>query len=324
MQTITLSTAFASTGAKNLNVSQIVLGVAGFGGNDKIAANHAILDAFVAAGGSFVDTARVYGRWIDATQTSYSEEIFGKWLEQGENRASVRISTKGAHPAVGTWKKRVTPEDIRSDVAESLQALRTDELDVYFLHRDDTDLPVSVIMDELNRHAAAGELNLLGASNWTAARIYEANDYCVCHGMRGFDVSQICVNVLRLTPEQIGDRTLVSLTAEEEELYLQLKMPVMAFSSLAMGFPARYFADPEKEKSSRFATPENLRKLERIRTVCADTGLSLTEVSVGYLCSQKVTILPIVGTSRAEHIRECIAASDTRLSEEQIAYIDGK
>ena len=328
MKQIVLKSKFSDTDAADLCVSDLSLGIAKYGGYDKKEQNFAQLDRYAAQGGNFIDTALVYGQWIDETKAPYSELICGMWLEQGDNRAKTVVSTKGAHPTLGTFARRVTPEDIAADVSRSLSNLKTDRLDLYFLHRDDEDIPVPVIMDALNRHASRGELNQLGASNWTAERIYRANDYCVKHHMRGFDVSQICFNLMRPTPKMLGDETLISMNGAEESIYRDLQMPIMAFTSQAGGFVSKFFDTPNAEIRSRYASEENLRRLDRIRTLCRDTGLSPTEVTLGYLygqalTGQHLTVIPVTSVSSDAQLDDVIASSDTVLTPEQIAWIDG-
>lgn len=323
MKQITIESQFVGTGAQALHVSDLALGIAKFGGYDKKEQNFEQLERFTAAGGNFIDTALVYGKWVDDTQASYSEIIYGMWLEQGGNRAKTVTSTKGAHPLPSTSTPRVNAACIDADVSESLVNLKTACVDLYFLHRDDEHVPVAVIMDALNRHCARGELNLLGASNWSARRIYQANDYCVQHGMRGFDVSQICFNLMRPTPTMLGDETLVSMTAAEESVYRDLGMPIMAFTAQAGGFVSKFINVPDAQIISRYASPENLRRLERIRMLCRDTGLSPTEVTLGYLYGQTLRVIPVTSVSSNAQMDDVIASSSAVLTPEQIAWIDG-
>lgn len=328
MKNVTLGGLFANTGTRSLQVGDLALGIARFGAWNKMRENHAQLDRFVGCGGNLIDTALVYGRWTDETQTSYSEQIYGEWLAIGDNRTKTVTATKGAHPLPYTTSPRVNAACIADDVAESLLNLKCKTVDLYFLHRDDETVPVSEIMDELNRHADRGALNLLGASNWSAERIYRANDYCVCHGMRGFDVSQICFNLMRPTPKMLGDVTLVSMTDEEAGLYHDMQMPIMAFTAQAGGFVSKYIDTPVHEISSRYASEDNLQRLERIRVLCRDTGLTPTEVTLGYLYGQAstavpLTVIPVTSVSNDRQMDDVIASSAVSLTPEQIAWIDG-
>ena len=323
MKSVTIRTAFASTGAKPLTVSPIALGIAKYGGYDRTAENHAQLDRFVSGGGNLIDTALVYGRWHDETRTSYSEKILGSWLKKDDNSEKAIVCTKGAHPLPGTTEPRVTPACIAADIAESLDNLHTSP-DIYFLHRDDERIPVSDIMDELNRQTEKGEMNLLGASNWTAQRIYMANDYCEQHGLRGFDVSQICFNIIRTTPAQIGDTTLVSMTEEDRSIYRDLGTTIMAFSSQAGGFVSKFYHLPDAELRSPFACEETFARMRRIRMVCESENLTPTAITLGYLRGQDIPVIPVIGASNDRQLDDCMAWADFALQPEWIRFIDGE
>ncbi len=322
MEQMTLHTKFAATGARDIMVSRLALGTAQFGVPGRETDHQALLDTFLEKGGTFVDTALVYGTWLDEKRESYSEKFLGRWRMQAEKNAAAVISTKGAHPLIGTQEPRVKPACIAADVSESCSNLKMHKLDVYFLHRDDEDIPVSVIMDALNREAEQGRLNLLGASNWTAARIYQANDYCVQHGLRGFDLSQICFNILHTTPAQLGDRTLVSMTEEAYRLYQDMQMPVMAFTAQAGGYVMKYFDTPDALVPSRYACSTVHKRMQRIRTLCRESGLSPTAVTLAYLMSQSLPVIPVIGVSGMEQLQDCIAQADQRLTAEQLACLD--
>ena len=293
------------------------LGTAPFGTGIPRDTAFSILDTFTDLGGNLIDTAAVYGMGV-------SEQTLGEWMRLRGNRNLVLISTKGGHPSIPDWSKRITEDDIRADMEDSLRYLGTDRVDVYFLHRDDESVAVSVIMDELNRQAARGALNLLGASNWSVARIYQANDYCVKHGMRGFDVSQICFNLMRPSPKMLGDETLMSMNDEEEAIYRDMQMPIMAFTSQAAGFVSKFIDVPNAQNHSNYASEDNLRRLDRIRVLCRDTGLSPTAVTLGYLYGQALAVIPVTSVSNDRQLDDVIACSDTSLTPEQIAWIDGK
>ena len=324
MKTTSIRTHFETTGVKERTVSALALGIARFGGMEKEKENHAQLDCFLSGGGSLVDTALVYGQWVDETQQSYSELILGDYLEAADHKSKIVVSTKGAHPKLGTMQMRVTPECIDSDIAQSLINLRTNNIDIYFLHRDDEGVPVAAIMDALNRHAERGEIGLLGASNWSARRIYEANDYCVKHHMSGFDLSQICFNIIRTTPKQMGDLTLVSMTDEEEALYRDMDMTIMAFTSLAGGFVSKFFNTADADIHSPYACADTFARMRRIREVCRDANLTPTAVTLGYLLGQDLPVIPIASMSSIAQLEDCMKCMDTALTKEQIAWIDGK
>ena len=149
----------------DLLVSPVCLGSGPFGTAVKPTDAFAMLDAFVERGGNFLDTARIYADWIPGGQNA-SEKTLGAWLQANGLRNRIVLATKGAHPDLKTMHiSRLSPEDIAADVAASLHYLQTDRIDLYWLHRDDTALPVGEIVDALNQQAQAGRIRYYGCSN---------------------------------------------------------------------------------------------------------------------------------------------------------------
>ena len=174
-----------------------------------------LMDRYLELGGNVIDTARIYGR-AEARDASYSnsEPIVGRWLKSRGTRDRVVLITKGAHHVMeDPSQKRVNRACIDSDLETSLRELGVDSVDIYFLHRDDPEKPVSEIMDALDRHVKAGRIRALGASNWTCARIAEANAYARANGKTPFTVSQIQWGVAYVKPGSavIGCSTLEQL-----------------------------------------------------------------------------------------------------------------
>jgi aryl-alcohol dehydrogenase-like predicted oxidoreductase len=141
-----------------------------------------LLDRFVAAGGTTVDTARIYARGT-------SESAFGQWLERSGRRQDVVVLGKGAHHNSTTLERRVTPTAIHEDIEASLAEMRLETIDIYILHKDDPDADVGPIVEALYEEAAAGRIKAYGGSSWTHARIAEANAYAAEHGLLPFTVS---------------------------------------------------------------------------------------------------------------------------------------
>ncbi|MBA2246580.1 MAG: aldo/keto reductase, partial [Chloroflexia bacterium] len=148
--------------------------------SDREAESMALLDAVYETGGRAFDTAHGYGN-------GDCERVLGRWYGSRGVRDELVVVGKGAHPYNG--RGRVTPEDITSDLHESLERQGTDFFDIYVLHRDNPDVPVGPIVEVLNEHKKAGKIGVFGGSNWAASRIAEANDYAKEHGLEPFRVS---------------------------------------------------------------------------------------------------------------------------------------
>ena len=164
-------------------VSRLVLGSMVFSTEPKEFDNTCrLLDRFTAAGGTTVDTARIYAR-------GSSESAFGQWLDRSGRRQDVIVLGKGAHHNSQTLERRVTPEAIHEDIDTSLREMRLETIDIYVLHKDDPDAEVGPIVEALNAEAGAGRIKVFGGSSWTPQRVAEANAYAAEHGLQPFSVS---------------------------------------------------------------------------------------------------------------------------------------
>lgn len=251
--------------------------------------------------------------------------IVGRWLKSRGTRDRVVLITKGAHHVMeDPSQKRVNRACIDSDLETSLRELGVDSVDIYFLHRDDPEKPVSEIMDALDRHVKAGRIRALGASNWTCARIAEANAYARANGKTPFTVSQIQWGVAYVKPGAWPDPTLVSMTPEEYAGYLALGIPVMAFSPQAGGYFSKMISgEPLQPKfAERYDGPENRRRLAALREICARTGASPAAVLLGYITSNRLPGSAVIGCSTLEQLEDSMSACDLTLSEADIAALE--
>ena len=303
--------------------SAIVLGSGEFGSHIPESLSFEFMDAFTGMGGNFIDTARIYGDLFHG-RFGLSEETIGKWFAARHNRDSITLGTKGGHPRLESMHTgRLDRENLESDLSESLTALQTDYVDIYWLHRDDVSRPVGDILETLNRFVADGRVRLLGASNWSIARIAEANAYAEAHGMAGFGANQPQFSLARQA--LVEDDTLVQMDDTVHAFHVHTGLPCVCFSSQAKGFFTKLdqlgeAALPDKAKR-RFYTPENLAVYERMRTLSAETGHSINTLALAYLTSQPFDCYPIAGASRIEQVLALRDAADVELTREQVKFL---
>jgi aryl-alcohol dehydrogenase-like predicted oxidoreductase len=300
-------------------ISRLILGTGGYGSRSDDRFYFDLLDYYISAGGNTLDTAAVYGE---------SERTLGRWLKTcGINRGDIIISTKGAHPPISDiHSSRMTAVDIDYDINNSLRDLACDYIDIYYLHRDNINVPVSYIMDTLNKYVEKGYVRALGASNWSYERISQANTYAASNRLAGFSFSQIYHSLARLTPEEYGDDTLICMNDTEAAGYAASKIPVMAFTSQARGFFFKNYKLSDTEVAGRFATAENRSRLIRLRNICKLKGLTPSEIVLSYLTSAQnpVITLPVIGASSITQLRETVENAGYELTEAEIKYLDGK
>ena len=291
-------------------LSPMALGTAPFGTRISREMAFSILDAYVDCGGNLLDTAAVYGMGV-------SEQTIGAWMKQRGTRSKVTISTKGGHPSVPDWERRITEVDIRYDMECSLQYLQTDCVEIYFLHRDDKSKPVEEIMPVLDQLVREGKTQYIGASNWTVARINEANDFAHKNGLTAFSFSQIFWNGACINKEGVYDPTLVPMDDVEHVGYAANGMPVMAYTAQAQGLFS-HIRDKGYEGLSdglvrTYINPKTRARAERILTLSSETGISPTAISLAYLLYDKeVKAYPILGISRPERLSEAMQVFDLK------------
>lgn len=283
----------------------------------------ALMDRYFELGGNCLDTARVYCSWLK-DGANMSEKMVGEWVKT-KNRKDIIISTKGGHPPLDNLhSSRLSSSEILSDLEDSLHWLQTDYVDIYFLHRDDPTRLVSEIMKTLHQLVSSGQVRFLGASNWTAARIEEANRYAEAEGLTPFSISQINYSLAKTTPEMTGDDTLVCMNDREYSWYLKNNFPVMAFTSQANGFFSKYLENPNHPRmDTRLKTPENILRTERVRALCGELNCSPAALTLAYLTCNPLPVSAITGFRTMEQLEDSFTERLLSLTPEQIAYLEG-
>ena len=292
----------------DLNVSALSMGTVNFGSKISEKQAFAHMDRYAELGGNLLDTAHVYSDWIPG-ERSRSERIIGRWLKS-RRPADMVICTKGGHFCLDTPQiSRVTPEDLKRDLAESLDCLQTDCIDLYMLHRDNTALPVDEIMDCLDDFVRSGHVRYLACSNWTAERIAQANAYAKAHGRAPFIVDELMWSMAAVNRVAIPEDYVVM---DEETLQLgqESDMSFMCYSSLAHGyFTRRHAGLPLADNLHRtYDNPHNEQLFAQLQTL--PDRAAVTRESLRYFSRQSVTAIPIVSFSSLEQLEECMRAFD--------------
>ena len=322
MKTIPLT-----NGRDTLAISTYVMGTGFFNTRCSIPESLEILDYYYAHGGRCIDTARYYGMFD--TGKSQSELVVGRWLRETGLRREIVLCTKGGHPNVDTTRlgnpngyvkthSRLTRTELYSDMEQTLEALGVDSVDVYWLHRDEPDVPVEEIMPVLNEFVQKGYTKMLGASNWSVQRISDANAFAKANGMEPFSASQLQWSLALNTDKTLFDDTSTYLNRGDPDYfwYRQRNMPVFAFSSQAGGLFSRALSkDPgkglqnlRKIRASFLEEPENYRRIQRVGQLSQETGLSPAEICTSYLLSIDFPVVAMLGCRSMEQLRDSLGA----------------
>ncbi|MBI2941041.1 MAG: aldo/keto reductase [Chloroflexi bacterium] len=297
-------------------VSRLVLGSMVFS-PERMELATSLLDAFVEAGGTAVDTANAYGRGA-------SERAFGMWLRERGCRDRIVVVDKGAH-LTPEGVRRVNPAAISQDLAESLDRLQVESIDLYLLHRDDPDHPVGPIVECLNEHAAAGRIRAFGGSNWGTRRLGMANVYAAAHGLCPFVASS--PNLALAIPSEPMWRECVSVAGDAEALawYRDTRFPLLAWSSQASGFFSGRFApgqvdDPNVARV--YDRPDNWERLRRARELATRHGCTPTQVALAWVLHQPLNLFALIGPRTLSELADCLGALGVRLSPEEVDWLN--
>lgn len=309
-----------------IEMAKIVKGADYFGTAISEDTAFALLDRYFELGGNTIDTARIYGQAdpTDPDGPTYSEGVVGRWLVSRGMRKNTVLVTKGAHPDRNcVTKSRICKRVIDQELETSLSELKVDSVDVYFLHRDNPDMPVGEIMDLLHEHVTAGEIRALGTSNWSAQRIDEANQWALAHAKTPFTISQIQWGLASTSPEIWGDPTLVAMNDTEYAGYLKNKIPVMAFASQGGGYYSKKLAGiPLKDKLvQRYESPKNAARIPVVKRLSEEIGCSPAAVCMAFLTSNPLQSAAIVGCSTVAQLEDSMSSCDLTLTPEQIAAL---
>ena len=271
---------------------------------------NAVYGGYLEAGGNCFETARRYGA---------SEEVLGEWVESRAVRDEVVLITKGAHTP------ECFPETVERELLESLERLRTDHVEIYFLHRDNPDVPVGEFVDVLNEQRDAGRIGAFGGSNWTNERLDEANEYAGRKGVAGFTLLSNNFSLARMI-EAPWEGCLASSEDGSRSWLEERQMTLLPWSSQARGFFADGRASPEDMSDPDLArcwySDGNFERLERARSLARDRGVTAIGINLAYLLHQEFPCLPVVGPMSPEETRTSLAALEVELSPEEVRWLD--
>ncbi len=305
-------------GKSGLEVSVLALGGNVFGWTADEAMSFKLLDAYVAAGGNFIDTADTYSRWVPGHQGGESEAVIGKWLKQRGNRSKVVIATK-VGMEMGPDRKGLKKAYILQSVEQSLQRLQTDYIDLYQSHRDDADTPVEETLGAYAELIAKGKVRAIGASNFTAERLAESIQASREHGWPAYQCLQPHYN---LCERADYERAL-------EPLCLREQVGVIPYFSLAAGFlTGKYRSEADLGKSPRGQgvkkdlNERGFRILEALDAVAKQHSSTPASVAIAWLMARPSVTAPIASATTLEQLDTLIAATTLKLDPAAVAKLD--
>ncbi|HEY0188211.1 MAG TPA: aldo/keto reductase [Cellulomonas sp.] len=305
----------ARIGTSDLDVLPLNLGGNVFGWTADGPTSVAVLDAFVAGGGSFIDTADVYSQWVEGHAGGESEAIIGDWMASRGNRADVVVATKVGQAAARPGTSRAA---VRAGIEGSLRRLRTDYVDLYYAHVDDQGTPLEETVAALGEVVAEGKARYVAASNFTADRLAEALRIADDLGVARFVALQPHYNLVH-RDEYEG--ALADLAVRED-------LGVLPYWSLASGFLTGKYRDGGPTVDSqraggalRYLDDRGRRVLAALDEVAAGRSTSVTAVALAWLRSRPGVVAPIASARTAAQLPDLLAGARLDLAADELAAL---
>ncbi len=309
-------------GRSGLRVAPLALGGNVFGWTADEATSFAVLDAFVDGGFQLVDTADVYSRWAPGHAGGESEAVIGRWLKTSGKRDRIVLATKVGKPMgdEGSGKAGLSRRWIRQAVHDSLTRLQTDRIDLYQSHDDDPATPLEETMTAFGELIAEGKVRAIGASNFTAARLAEANAVAARLGVPRYECLQPHYN---LVERKVYEDELEPLCRAEG-------LGVINFFGLARGFlTGKYRSEADLSQSVRgggvrkYLAAQPLGVLAALDEAAAELGATPAQVALAWQMARPGITAPIASATGVAQLQELLGAARLRLSPAQVARLDG-
>jgi aryl-alcohol dehydrogenase-like predicted oxidoreductase len=297
-------------GSIDLEVSRLCLGGNVFGWTADRDASFAVLDAYMAAGGNFVDTADSYFWRAPGNSGGESETIIGEWMAARGNRDAVVVATK-----VGSWPERtgLSAKNITEAVEDSLRRLRTDRIDLYYAHRDDPDVAQEETADAFDGLVRAGKVRAIGASNFTAERLRSALEISARDGLASYVALQPHYN---LVEREEYENSLAPLVGSEN-------LACMPYFALAKGFltgkyrPDAQVTSERASGASAYLDDRGQSVLAVLDEIAAGHGVPVAAVALAWLADQPTVTAPIASARTPEQLADLLPVLDLHLTDDE-------
>ena len=305
-------------GSTDLQIAPLVLGGNVFGWTADREKSFAVLDAFVAGGGTMIDTADVYSAWVPGHQGGESETMIGEWLKASGKRDEVFLATKvGMLPGEGGEK--LAPARIAAACEASLRRLGTDRIDLYFAHQDDEETPQEAVLEAFGKLVDAGKVRVIGASNFHAARLKSADDKAKAAGLPRYHVLQPEYNLVRRA----------KFEGELQDYCVEWNIGVTPYYGLASGFLTGKYRKPEDLGQSvrggrmgELLEGKGKAVLAAMDDIAGETGATLAQIALAWLMAQPGITAPIASATSVEQLHDLLPAMTLELSRDQLDRLD--
>jgi aryl-alcohol dehydrogenase-like predicted oxidoreductase len=297
----------------DLDVFPLCLGGNVFGWTADRDQSFAVLDAYRAAGGNFIDSSDSYPPGGDPGE---SERILGEWVNRQPDRDQIVVATKVAKKQD---RRGLSPENIRAACDESLERLGLDHIDLYYAHEDDVDTPLADTLGAFDELIRADKVRHIAASNFAAPRLAEALQVSAEHGLAAYVALQPHYNLV-----ERGE-----FEGELQDLCAGHRLGVMPYFSLAMGFLTGKYRpggpevdSPRSGGASRYLEQGGERVLEALDAVAKAHHAPHAAVALAWLRVQPTVVAPIASARNPEQLQGLLPMAELELSSDELSQLD--
>ncbi|MPZ22067.1 MAG: aldo/keto reductase [Dehalococcoidia bacterium] len=306
-------------GRTTLRVSPLCLGTMQWGWTASEQDARATMDAFVEAGGNFLDSADIYSRWVKGNQGGVAEEIIGRWMADRRNRAQIVVATKVRGPM---WRGKddegLSAAHIKRAAEDSLRRLQVETIDLYQCHWPDESTPIEESLRAFDELIQSGKVRYIGASNYTAPLLREALGVSVERGLPRFETLQPRYNLVHRA----------EFEAELMAGCAEAAVAVIPYSPLASGFltgkyrPGIHIDSARRSRVSQHTNDAGYTVLAAVDRVAKAHSTSPAAVALAWLLANPIVAAPIVGANTPAQLADQLAAPTLALAREEIDELE--
>ncbi|MFI1702035.1 aldo/keto reductase [Streptomyces bobili] len=308
-------TSLRKLGSSGPEVFPLALGANVFGWTADEAASFAVLDAYTAGGGNFVDTADSYSAWIEGNSGGESETIIGNWLKARGNRDDLVIATKvSQHPD----HQGLTATNIKAAADASLRRLGTDRIDLYYTHFDKPEVPVEEIVGALDELVRAGKVRQIAASNISPERLRASLEFSDREGLARYVALQPHYNLVSRDTYE----------GELQDLVAASGLVAVPYYGLASGFLTGKYRPGATVDSARaqgaakhLATERGQKVLTVLDEVARAHDAEVATVALAWLAARPTVAVPIASARTVDQLPALLAVADLELTEAEITRL---
>ncbi len=310
---------YRNLGRTGLKVSELCLGTMQWGWTASEAAAVEVMDAFVAAGGNFIDTADIYSRWAEGNPGGVSEEIIGRWMKSRGNRDQIVLATKvRGRMWDGPNGEGLSRVHIVKACEDSLRRLQTDYIDLYQTHFFDADTPIEETMETLDLLVRQGKVRYVGCSNYPAWRLTHALWASDKNKWVRYDSLQPHYNLVHRA----------EFERELRDVCTHFSLGVIPYSPLAGGFLTGKYrrggaAESARAESvrNRYMNDKGFAVLDALDDLAAARNATVLQVALAWQLHLDYVTAPIIGANTVEQLEESLGACAVDLSTEEMARL---